>query len=135
MSYSNPQYITYPLGNQDFGGADDSYTLTGPPGKAGRVVEITALVTEVFTATTTAASLQVGTSADPDAYAILTFGTDAVDDFLVASAGSTATKRVETAQIPAGAAGVGASFDVDIIATTGGTPTGQAEVSVTVAWS
>jgi hypothetical protein len=133
MSYSNPTTISYSLGNQDFGASDDNYVIKGPNNKFGRVREICGLVTEVFTATTTAASVKVGTAADPDAYAILTFATDAVDDVLCASAGTQgATRGVNLLEIPASS--TGAEVHVDTVATTGGSPTGQAEVTVTIDW-
>lgn len=133
MSYSNPQTISYTFPAEDFGATNDNYVIKGPNGKAGRVREIMARVTEVFTATTTAASVQVGTAADPDAYAILTFATDAVDDVLCASAGTqSATRGVNLLEIPASA--TGAEVHVDTIATTGGSPTGTADVTITIDW-
>lgn len=133
MSYSQPQRISYALGNQDFGASDDTYVIKGPANKRGKVVAIIALVTEVFTATTTPAKILIGTSADPDAYAILTFGTDAVDDVVQAGVvANTATKAVNLSDIEASS--TGAEVHVDTIATTGGSPTGQAEVTVVIDW-
>ena len=133
MSYSNPQTISYSLGNQDFGASDDQYIIKGPNGKFGRVREIAAVVTEIFTATTTAASVKVGSSGDADAYAILTFATDAVDDALTASSGTqSATRGVNLSEIPA--VSTGAPVYVNTIATTGGSPTGQAEITITIDW-
>lgn len=133
MSYSNPQRISYSFPNEDFGASDDTYTILGPKNKYGRVRELFARVTEAFTATTTAASLQIGTSGDPDAYAIMTFATDAADATRnVASGAASATNAVNLLEIPASS--TGAEVHVDTIATTGGSPTGIADLTIVIDW-
>lgn len=126
MSYSNPLTITYSYGNYDFGTATEVTSLKGPSGKRGELREIIVCATETFTATTTDADVQVGTAADPNAYAELTLGTLADTDSLTATATSGA---IIEASIPADT-----QVEVTFTAPTGGTPAGMADVHIVIDW-
>lgn len=69
MAYDNPVSLNYHIENYDFGAdTDTSYYFSGPAGYKGRLKSISASATETFACATTAASVQVGTSGDADAY-------------------------------------------------------------------
>lgn len=126
MSYSNPTTITYGFGKHDFGTAGEVQSIKGPSGRRGRLVDIVVSATETFTADTTAGNVQVGTGADPDAYALLTLGTLADTDTLTASETSGA---IIAADIPADT-----QVEVTFTAPTGGTPAGMAYVNLVIDW-
>lgn len=70
MSYDNPNRQKYSFGNFDFGGgANETFSVKGPKGKAGRLWDYGVEgVIEVFEGTTTTPKIAVGTTSDPDAY-------------------------------------------------------------------
>jgi hypothetical protein len=70
MSYDKPNRIKYSFGNFDFGGAaDETFSIKGPKGKAGRLWDYGVEGTiEVFNGGTITPKISVGTTSDPDAY-------------------------------------------------------------------
>ena len=69
MSYDKPNRIKYTFPQLDFGAGADTFAVTGPKGKTGRVYDYgVEHITEQFTATTLPAYVSVGTAADADAY-------------------------------------------------------------------
>lgn len=132
MSYDNPTTITHSWAAHDFGAGAATNEIRGPAGKRGRVKDILLTdVTETFTATTTSGNVQVGTVADPDAYAGLDCLTTAAG--AVVSAGAidpaTATNFIGDTTISADSL-----VQVKFNAPTGGTPAGIASVQVIIDW-
>lgn len=123
--YDNPTTITYTWGLVDFGAGGDSVAFQGPPGATGVIRDISASATETFNAVTTEGRVDVGTVADPDAYASLAMGTTA-DAAAVVAADSDFTDRT----LPADT-----QVEVDFVAPVGGTPAGIAAVFITVDWN
>ena len=70
MSYDKPNRQKYSFGNFDFGaGTDESFSVRGPEGKAGRVWDYGVEgVIEVMNGGSTTPKIAVGTTSDPDAY-------------------------------------------------------------------
>jgi hypothetical protein len=130
MSYSDPDRRTYSFGIHDFGAGSESLSITGPKGKTGTLVAIHAAATETFNAVTTAANIQVGTAADPDAYALFNLGTLADTDSASTDDGTTDTDAIISASIPADT-----QVEVTFTAPTGGTPAGMAAVTVIIDWA
>lgn len=122
----------------DFGAGSDNYVFNGPKGKAGRLIDYGIEgVTETFNAVTTAATVSVGTVADPDAYGDeLGLGTTAAD------AGSVSVRSLYRPGIDSGFAtqmveeDIPADTDVCLACTapTGGTPAGIATAFAIIQW-
>lgn len=129
MSYSNPNRRTYVFPNVDFGAGDSAQSFQGPKGKAGRLIDIHLSATETFNSVTTDGHTQIGTAADPDAFADFVQGDLAATDSVCGTDGSTDTDWLIEAAIPADT-----QVEMTFIAPTGGTPTGIATVTVTVEW-
>ena len=77
MGYSDKQLFRVALPNYDFGAdANEKYSFrlpkrdNGDP-MQGQLVKIGCMITEAFAATTTPASIELGTAADADAFAKL----------------------------------------------------------------
>jgi len=70
MSYSNPDRRMFSFGTFDFGGgADETFSIIGPKGKACRLFDYGVFgVTEVFAAGTNTPRMMVGSPSDDDAY-------------------------------------------------------------------
>jgi hypothetical protein len=126
MSYSNPNRRCYSFGELDVADAAETLSIKGPAGKAGRLVGVAFSATETFNAVTTSAKIQVGTAADPDAYAQLDLGTLADTDSLDASEQSGA---IIDPAIPADT-----QVEITCVANTGGTPAGKGFLHVFVDW-
>lgn len=130
MSYSNPQTCMYNFPNMDFGASSGATThsIAGPAGKKGRIVEVGVAVTEATVFATTLGHVQVGTSADLDAYAKLNIPTASADNTVVNTADD--TDAVLDADIP--------STDVCIHVTltegTGASLAGQGYPYVIIDW-
>lgn len=132
MSYDNPTPVTYTWSAHDFGAAGATNEVRGPAGMRGVVRDILLTdVTETFTSTTTSGRVQVGTVADPDAYASL--------DCLTTAAAATASAgaATETATNFVGSTIIDADslVQVKFVSPTGGTPAGIATVIVIIDWS
>lgn len=126
MSYSNPLQHTYTFPAVDFGAGNSEKSFQGPKGKKGRVREIGFAVTEAFNAVTTSAKTRLGTDADNDLYAEVDMGTTAVKGGINMTGQANADKgQLITAD---------SIVEVNFVAPTGGTPTGIADVFVTVDW-
>lgn len=124
--YDNPITITYSLGEHDFGAGGDALAIKGPTGKSGRLVDIGVMVTETFTATTTAGFVRLGTAADPDAYAELNMATAADTDYWNIQDD---TDAIIDKFLPADT-----QVEVALVAPTGGVPAGKGYVNITVDW-
>ena len=70
MAYDKPNRIKYSFGNFDFGGAaDETFSIFGPKGKAGRLWDYGVEGSiEIFNGNTVTPKIAVGTTGDPDAY-------------------------------------------------------------------
>jgi hypothetical protein len=127
----------YSFGIHDFGAGSEEFSVKGPKGKKGLLVDYGVLSpVQTFTATTTAATVAIGTTADPDAYGDeLSLGTLA--DKAGAKSVLTDTRPGTTAydalmlnrSLPADTAVV-----VTCTAPTGGTPAGKAVPFVDIVW-
>lgn len=129
MSYSQPATIvTYTFPAMNFVSGAGAYAIKAPPGvENGRVDQIHLRATTTFTATTTAAKAQLGISGAAAKYAEVPLGT------LAAGASLSNTKAQRTA--------AGERIRVEdgdtlltLVAPTGGSPAGVADVQVTIAW-
>lgn len=128
-SYDNPLVITYPMGFHDFGAGAGALAIRRPAGyKRARVLDIHVAVKETFTQTTTPGFVRVGTAGDPDKYAELNMGAAAnTDGYNMSNTGvKGAMIDLETDAI--------SQLEVAFVAPTGGTPAGQGEVAIVVAW-
>lgn len=130
MSYSDGDRRTYTFGDIDFGAGGEVASITGPKGKAGRLVAIHVAATETFNAVTTAANVQIGTAADPDANALFSLGTLADTDSASTDDGTTDTDAIIDENIDADT-----QVEVTMNAPTGGTPAGMGHVSVIIDWA
>ena len=130
MSYSNPQTCMYNFPNMDFGAAAGTtvHSIAGPAGKKGRITDVGVATTEVFVTATTLAHVQVGTSADADAYAKLNIPTASADNTVVNSADD--TDAIIDADIPADTC-----VHVTLTEGTGASLTGQGYPYVIIDWS
>ncbi len=77
MSYSEATHSTYEFANMDFGAAAGAtyHRISGPTGKQGRLKEVGVVLGEATVFATTPGIVEVGTAADPDAYAKLNIAT------------------------------------------------------------
>lgn len=127
MAYDKPQYITYQYNGLTQAAGLVRY-IKGPEGKTGMVVDQSVTIhTAVTAADTTAAIFEVGTAADPDAYAKVTsVEADAVNAVKRASADGTLTNTSIAAD-----SAVVLTYTVP---TDSGTANLDADWSVTIAW-
>lgn len=130
MSYADGDRRTYVFPNVDFGAGDSAQSFQGPKGKTGRLIDIHYSVTETFNSVTTDANTQIGTAADPDAYALFVQGDAAATDSVCGTDGTTDPDWLIDENIPADT-----QVEVTFTAPTGGTPAGIATVSITVDWA
>lgn len=130
MSYGNPDRRSYVFPNVDFGAGDSAHSFQGPKGKSGRLIDVHLSATETFNSVTTDGYTQIGTAADPDAYALFVQGDLGATDSVCGSDGVTDTDWLINAAIPADT-----QVEVTCVAPTGGTPAGIATVTVTVDWA
>lgn len=122
----------------DFGAGTDVYSFKGAKGKKGQLIDYGIEgVTETFTNTTTAGSVAVGNSSDPDAYGDeIGLGTTAADTVGSVSARTLATDPADLRatyilepDLPADTA-----IYLTCTAPTGGTPAGIAAAFAIVDW-
>lgn len=139
--YDNPDTLCYNFPNFDFGGVagDTVHSLGGPAGKKGKLREVGVATTEVFACDATNAFVKVGTSADDDAYGLLTIADLTADntvfnsgddtDAIIKDTTSTAIPQ-PTVDIPAGT-----NVHVTLVEGTDGTAvTGQGYPYVIIDW-
>lgn len=129
MSYSNPDRRFYVFPNVDYGAGNSSHSFQGPKGKTGRLIDIHLSATETFNSVTTDGYTDIGTAADPDAYAHFVQGDLAATDSVCGTDGATDTDWLISAEIPADT-----QVEVTCVAPTGGTPAGIATTTVVVDW-
>lgn len=122
MSYSNPTTISYNFGNFDFGGAGDAWSIKGPSGMKGRIIDCIVSATEVFT---TGGKIELGITAGSAEYLDLDLGTLADTNTLTASETSGA---IVLALLPKDTQ-IEGTFTI-----TTGSPTGQAWVTLVIDW-
>ena len=121
-----PYVATY-TSNQDFG-AGDSFVFATPASRYAKVTEVQLHnVTETFNSVTTAASVEIGDGSDADGFAY-------TDDFADGTAAQVFTTYDDTitAGVLGDIIGPGDQVTATAVAPTGGTPTGIADVSVSV---
>ena len=124
MQYDNPRTLTIPLGSVNFA-TNGASSFKLPNGLRGRLVDIGVIATTSFTAATTGAAVNIGTTADPDAYASLgSLGTLAATDTFNTTNDPTA---IINADLPADT-----QIEVQFVAPTGGSPAGVGLVYVVV---
>lgn len=101
MSYSNPLTCMYNFPSFDFGtvATPITHSIAGPSGMKGRLREIGVAVTEVFACDATNAQVDVGTSADGDAFGRLNIPDLSADNTVVNSGDD--TDAIIDADIPA----------------------------------
>ncbi len=118
---------TYLFQAVDLGAGNVVEVIQGPAGKTGRVKSVSLFnVSEIFNSVTTSARVDVGTAGDADGYAA---GAD-LSDLAVAAAESPAFTVGALGNSIVGATEVHLSF----IGPTGGTPTGIADIQVSITW-
>lgn len=136
FSYSNPIRMTYSYGSLAFTAATTHLIKPPPRVNQGRVVDIHVRVTVVFTQTTTPAYVNIGTVATAAKYAQLNMG---------AAAANTSYNFRDTGGTPYNEANVIFSdinfsrdsttvVQVQVVAMTGGSPTGTGFLDVCLAW-
>jgi len=76
-TYDNPRTCTYSFPLVDFGAGAGPYyyAIKGPDGHVGRIVDVGISVQETTVFATDLGHIQLGTAADPDAYAKLNIAT------------------------------------------------------------
>jgi len=126
MSYSNPVTAVYSYGEHDFGAASETFRFKGPAGKKGYLVDVNVSATEVFTNTTTEGAVKVGSAEAGAQYVNMGLGTLA--DKATQNASDTAADVV-LRDLPADTA-----IWVQLLAPTGGTPSGKGFVQIIVNW-
>lgn len=129
MSYSNPDRRHYVFPSVDFGAGDSAQSIQGPYGKRGRLIDIHYSVTETFNSVTTDGYTDIGTAADPNAYAHFVQGDAAATDSVSGQDGTTDTDWLIEPELPADT-----QVEVTFVAPTGGTPSGIATVTIIIDW-
>lgn len=124
MAYENPSTVTIHLGSVNFA-ANSASSFKLPKGKSGRLIDVSVIGTTLFTAVTTGAFVNVGTTGDADAYASLgSLGALAATDTFNTVDDPTA---ITNPNLPADT-----QIEVAFVAPTGGAPAGVGLVSVVV---
>lgn len=126
MAYENPVYISYNLGEIDFGAGDSDHEIVGPDGKKGRVYEVHVMVTETFTDDTLDGFVRVGSATDEDEFAEL--------DMLTTAAGTAISAENQSGALKAVNIDADEDVQVAIYAPTGGTPAGKGHVCIVIGW-
>ncbi len=125
-TYDTPVYITLTYEQHDFGAGGDTKEIVLPKGMRGQIEDILlSNVTEQFTNTTTEGAVQAGVSGDLDKFADFGLGT-------TASGSADAASRNE-GDLKGGVLADDETLLVTLVAPTGGTPAGVADVHVVVA--
>lgn len=125
-----PYLSTYNLGVVDYGAGDVAFELQSPASRRGKVIAVNVFqVTEVFSTTTTQASVEIGDGSDQDGYCY-------TDDFGALAVANADVFTSYDGSLVEGALGAiipeNVEFVVTTVAPTGGTPTGIAMTSVDV---
>lgn len=132
MSYENPVYQTLSYNDQDYGNGDITHEIRPSRGATrGRVESILVHASEVFNQVTTQGLTQVGVASDLDAFAELQMGALASGAGL--SDGDQTGVFVDDGQFDLSQE-TEDELTLTLVAPTGGTPTGIANVFVTIAW-
>lgn len=123
-SYSNPSTFCITYGPHDFGTAGDSTSFKLPNGMSGRLRDIIVQATEVFTAVSTEAEVNLGSADGGKQYANCGLGTLADKASYRLSDNSA---DLVLATLPADTA-----IYVGFVAPTGGTPSGMGYVTLVI---
>lgn len=137
MSYDTPLSITYSWTGLSFA-TSGSRKIRGPRGKVGRLVDAMAHVTANMVGTSTPAQLLLGPTADTDALLLLTFGAagagTAAGTVINAANQAGAIKGQSATVFPHTMAAADVDLEVNMVAGTGGSPAGTADVFITIEW-
>lgn len=129
MSYSVPRRRQYTFPSVNFA-TSSSQQISGPKGKAGRVIEVHVSATVTFTNTTTAGRVDIGNTTTANANMSVPLGTLAAGSALSSEDSATlSTITVTDRNVPADTA-----IKVSFVAPTGGSPAGTGTVLVVVHW-
>lgn len=132
MSYSNPVYGSYSYNAVDYGNGTVTKRIRPPRGATrGRVEGIHAYATETFNQVTTQAETQVGVTGNLDKFASLPMGALAAGATLADS--DVSNVFVSDGQFDFDTEAVD-ELTVTMLAPTGGTPAGIADVEIIIAW-
>ena len=128
-TYDNPIHGVYNFAEMDFGASSGTtvHTIAGPAGMKGRLIDIAVGVSEVFETVTTVAHVQVGTSADADAYGKLNIPQASADNTVVNKLDD--TDAIIEPDIPAGTA-----VHVTLTEGTGASLTGKGYPTIYIDW-
>lgn len=135
MSYENPNRWSMTFTAHDFGAGDGTINIVGPAGANGKLMDYGVQnTTEVFNAVTTAATIAVGTAADPDAYGEeFSLGTTATASGLTVRSSTSVKSAIDAIivdqNIPADTA-----LRMTLTGPTGGTPTGIGQPFIVIDW-
>ncbi len=130
MAYDNADQSIDKFTLFDFGGSVGSstvYRIFGPAGKVGKLRDIGVATSEICAWTGTDGLIQVGTTADPDAYGQLNIATGTATNTVFNSLDD--TDAIIDADIPANSIVV-----ITLTEGTGGTETGQGIPIVVIDW-
>lgn len=135
--YENPLRISYSFSALSFA-TNGSRKIRGPKGKTGRLVDAMAHVTTTMVGTSTPALLRLGPNADTDALLELTFGAagagTAAGTVINAANQTGAIKGQSPTVLPHTLAAADVDLEVNMVAGTGGSPAGVADVVLTIEW-
>lgn len=136
-SYDNMLVCSYNLGLQDIGNGDSAHAIKAPYGfKRARIIDIHGSIVETFTQVTTPGYARIGTAGDADKFAELNFGAAAATNAYNAADHDAFLNKPATIDLERdGDSGAALSqLEVTLVAPTGGTPAGQAFVTVVIGW-
>lgn len=135
--YENGLRVTYSWTGLSFA-TNGSRKIRGPKGLKGRLVDAMAHVTTTMVGTTTPAQLLLGPAADTDALLALTFGAagagTAAGTVINAANQAGAIKGQSATVFPHTLAAADTDLEVNMVAGTGGSPAGVADVFITIEW-
>lgn len=136
--YDNPKEITYAWNAASFGASTLTKYLQGPKGKRGRVTYINATATTSFVGTSTAAAVQVGVSGTLTQQANMPMGTAAsptqAGSSVVASDKASGLNGFDPTNLPYTYLAADTQVVVTLLAATGGSPAGAADVEIKIEW-
>jgi len=146
-SYDAPQTELYTFPNQVFGNSTKIFNLISPKGKRGLVKDIIVDITADMVGTTTVPEVDVGTTSGEASYARYRLGSSATSGYPAAGGVKRATQEAITGNPPPTLSDYSGhvalekafipkdtAFVVTLLAGTGGSPVGTANVYVVIDW-